>query len=71
MVCVGTKVFQGMGEFSQNMKKKKATKNPVSYMGQNIWSFTRTHVATRMKRKHAIVLLIFFFLLAEHATRQC
>lgn len=26
MVCVGTKVFQGMGEFSQNMKKKKLQK---------------------------------------------
>lgn len=26
MVCVGTKVFQGMGEFSQNMKKKKFKK---------------------------------------------
>lgn len=61
MVCVGTKVFQGMGEFSQNMKKKKITQDPVSYSGQNIWSFTRTHVATRrMKRKHAIVLRIFF-----------
>lgn len=26
MVCVGTKVFQGMEEFSQNMKKKKLHK---------------------------------------------
>lgn len=65
MVCVGTKVFQGMGEFSQNMKKKKKSYRKSCFLyGSKYLVFHKNPCGNKDEKKTCNRSAYFFFFFA-------